>query len=195
MLGLPRHALLLIAGGILDTLALKVLEQGGPELLEIVEGHREAARGGGLVDVDADDAAAAEDSLDLVVGGEGVEGGGAALEDGPRAVEAHDARRALEGVEHDGHAPVLVQVADGLVAGPRQVMVPEGVLVRHPEALAALGRHVDVAPGRERRRCDPEHLLRPDPRDHRVGDGFVEDAHDVSFLSGNEHLQVLDSYG
>lgn len=139
MICLPGHALLFVAGSILDSLALKVLEQRGPELLEVVEGHREAARGAGLVDVDADDAAATEDGLDPVVGDKGVERGRAALEDGPGAVEAHDARRALEGVEQDGHAPVLVQVADGFVAGPRQVVKPEGVPVRDPEALAALG--------------------------------------------------------
>lgn len=48
-----------------------------------------------------------------------------------------------------------------------------------------------MAPGRERRRGDPEHLLRPDPRDHRVGDGFVEDAHNVLLSLETNYYKYL----
>lgn len=98
--------------------------------------------------------------------------------------EAHDARRAREGHEHDADARVtrLVQVCVGFDARPREVHVPEGCGGEDAVVVAAFGGDVDVTGAGERGgaagRCEslressnrvkggnlhPEHLLLYDP--------------------------------
>ena len=60
------------------------------------------------------------------------------------AGHAQDARRPVEGAEHERDAAVLAEVGDGLGAAAGEVEVGDGVLVEHPEAVVALRRQVDV---------------------------------------------------
>jgi len=126
-----------------------------------------------------DDAPRARQQPDLAVRDERLELGRPEL-DGPAFTpDPQDARRALEGHEHDADARVagLAQVGVRLDARARLVEVPEGSGRQDAEALVAFGRDVDVPVASERRGAHPEHLLGEDPGVEGLRDGFVEDAH------------------
>ena len=86
------------------------------------------------------------------------------------AVEPHDARRSLEGAEHEGDAAVLAEVGDGLDAAAGQVEVGDRRRPEDAERVVALGRQVDVAVGAGWGRGHEEQVLAFDPLTH----GFVE---------------------
>lgn len=70
--------------------------------------------------------------------------------DHPATAEpAHDARRPVEGAEHESRAAVFVHVADGFDARARRVHVADVVGIKHAEGGGgqAFGAEVDVRAG------------------------------------------------
>ena len=84
------------------------------------------------------------------------------FDDFAAAVQAQDARRAVERAEHHADAAVLAQVGDRLGAAADEVEPGDRLRVEDAEAVLALGRQVDVAVGAGWRGGDEEDLLRGD---------------------------------
>jgi hypothetical protein len=99
------------------------------------------------------------------------------------AVEAHDARRALEGAEHHDDAAVLAEVRDGLDAAAGLVEVGDAARTEDGElAAVALRRAVDVAVRVERRRRHEEDRLGLDEAGEPLVDLVVDPAHRTTLL-------------
>ena len=58
-------------------------------------------------------------------------------------INTEDARRAVKGAPHDGHAVGVGKVCSGFIAGPSEVHPDELVWSTDLEAVMALGREVD----------------------------------------------------
>ncbi len=114
-----------------------------------------------------------------------VEAVGARLDDGPAAVEAHDARRPVEGTEHQHDASVLAQVRDRLDAAAGEIEVRDAVRAEHGERVESFRREVHHPVASERRRRDEEHALAQQPLAHALVDRFEDLAHAFPSQSGS----------
>src|SRR4051812_3518225 len=115
-------------------------------------------------------------------------------EDLTGAVQAQDARRAVEGAEHDHDAAVLAQVRDGLGAGPDVVEIGDLARAEHLEGPdRALGRDVDVAVGAQRGGADEEHRLAHDPLGEPLVDAVVDVAHTAQTPSFSRTRRVTSA--
>src|SRR5207248_1661676 len=76
--------------------------------------------------------------------------------------EADDIRRAVECAEHQGNAPVLVQVGGGLVPAPGQVQIRDRGWGEDTEAIQTLRREIDMTVAGKGRGCHEEKMLPPD---------------------------------
>jgi hypothetical protein len=95
-------------------------------------------------------------------------------------VQAHDARRAVKGAQHDHQASVLAQVRDRLGAAADHVEIGDRALVEHAQRSdRPLGRDVDVTRSRQRRARHEEHRLRADPLAQAGVDALEDLAHDT----------------
>lgn len=127
-------------------------------LPKLIQGYRIPARRPYLMDIHHNNGPGARQNFDIVLLDPGVKVRSAVLEDGALAPETDDLGGAIEGVEHDGDAPIarLVDVRDGFVAGTGEVHVPECLLVRDPEVRASLRGDVDMAAATKRGTGYPE---------------------------------------
>lgn len=159
----------------LDPLLEEVIQR-GPKANPLVRGHGEATGGADLMDIDEDDAAGSRDDIDTLGFHDVGKLGRAVLQRRALAEDAQDARRAGEGVEHDGDAAVarLVQVRRRLDAAAGQVHVPE--LADHDVLLGIVAVGVSVRLGGG---CSSRIVV------VIVGFWFLDDAEERSALVGH----------
>src|SRR5215204_1555326 len=153
------------------------LDEHLPLLLQLVDGHGEAAGGLRRLDFEEDDLPLAGQLGEVRTQGRPLPVPGA--HDAAAPVDAEDERALGEATEHDRHPPVLREVRGRLVAAPRQVEVGDPPPpVEAAERVHALRREVDATLGGRRRR--EEHLLLADEGLELFVEPLVELGHRLS---------------
>ena len=123
-------------------LLLGPLQERVPWFHEIVEGYTEPT---GILDarkIYADNGAHAEIESKAFV--ERIEVWIAGLQHLALTVKAENERWSLEGAEHDGDTPVLLEMSDGLGTTAREILVGDGMAIKDGEGVLALRRHINV---------------------------------------------------